>query len=119
MSAVPLPALVLGGVSEAPSRVAFIFSANAGSTPNRFNFFQTVGNHVKLPLTSFNNNLLYFSNMRGEEIHGEIIGFRNKSFNGSVTRRDPLDDNLAHQDCGDAGTDAARQLIAIDILSGK
>src|SRR5216684_272689 len=30
MSAVPLPALVLAGTSEAPSRVAFIFSAKAG-----------------------------------------------------------------------------------------
>ena len=95
-----------------------VFTVDAGSTPNRFNFFQTIGNHVKSSLNPLNQNLFFTSRMRNEEIHGEVAGFQNINLNRSVTQPKSLNDNTAHEQCGDAGDGEARRLIAADILRG-
>jgi hypothetical protein len=92
------------------------FSVNAGSTPKRLNFFQTIGNHVKRSLNPFGSEKrLFTSDMTNEEIHGTVVGFQKISLNQSITSVD--DDDKAHEQCGGAGDREARRLIAGEILS--
>ena len=101
--------------TKAPKTIP-TFTMDAGSTPigNRFNFFQTIGNHVKTSRNPLSSARFFTSGMKNEEIHGEIQGFQNINLNRFLTQS--KDDDQAHEQCGNAGNDEARRRIAQDIL---
>lgn len=91
------------------------FSVDAGSTPqsNRHNFFQTIGNHTR---GSLFQGVLFTSKMKGEEIHGRVVGFRNNDLSRFLPRPLLLTDDEAHGECGIRGNADAERLIADDLL---
>lgn len=86
------------------------FNLSAGGTPNRHNFFQTLGNHSKLSL----RGVLFTSGMAGEEIHGEVAGFDNQNLTRFIPQN--VDDDSAHIQCAGRGTSEAERLIADELL---
>ena len=88
------------------------FISSAGSTPNRHNFFQTLGNHSKPTLRQ---GLLFQSTMAGEEIHGTVAGFQNQNLTRFMPAR-LLTDDEAHGECGKQGTGETERLIADELL---
>ena len=91
------------------------FAVNAGTTPNRHNFFQTLGNHAK---RSVFQGVLFTSKMGGEEIHGRVAGFRNTDLTPFMPRPLLLTDDEAHEECGRRGVPEAERLIADELLLG-
>jgi len=89
------------------------FSLSAGTTPNRHNFFQTVGNHSKLSVTQ---GVLFTSKMAGEEIHGTVGGFQNNDLTRFQASPLTVSDDDAHVECSRRGTPEAERLIADELL---
>jgi hypothetical protein len=56
-------------------------------------FFQTVGNHTKL---NKHGTRIFTSNMLGEEIHGNVVGFVGQDLSAQVRGFEPEDDDRAH-----------------------
>jgi len=91
------------------------FVLSAGATPDRHNFFQTMGNHAK---RSIRQGVLFTSDMKGEEIHGTVTGFKNDDLTGFLPRGFLSTDDEAHGDCGKRGTGEVERLIADELLLG-
>jgi hypothetical protein len=89
------------------------FTADAGTAPNRHNFFQTIGNHAK---RSFTQGVLFTSGMAGEEIHGEIAGFQENDFTRLLPRPLQLGDDDAHSELIRIANPEAERLIADELL---
>ena len=94
------------------------FIVDAGSTPpqRRFNWYQTLGNHVKA--TAF-KGLMFTSDMAGEEIHGTIRGFNNIKVDRFLPNPLTLTDDGRHEECCRFGIPEAQRMIAADILQGR
>src|ERR1700691_3257043 len=85
MSAVPLPALVLAGTSEAPSRVAFIFSAKAGPA-----------NATAVPSASVASTILVFDMVLSLWALVDGANFKTAGFR-SYSRRRPVSREIFKQ----------------------
>ena len=79
------------------------------SAGKRENFFQTFGNHSDAARG------IFASNMKFNEIHGDIPGFRRRDLTPAIRAQKPKNDDDAHaRACGD-GMDAAMNDIASEL----
>jgi len=98
-----------------PPEISPEFIVYAGSTPRRFNWYQTLGNHVKATVFK---GLMFTSDMAGEEIHGTISGFNNIKVDRFLPNPMILTDDDKHVECCRFGIPEAQRMIAADILQG-